>query len=116
MAREELDPVAVKRLDVPVAGGSLAVYRLGSANPLVLAVHGITSNSHSWVAVARALERHASLAAVDLRGRGRSEQGLEGVLQGVLHDGAVAEDDDGLLELGLRGIHGLDVERPYVEQ
>jgi pimeloyl-ACP methyl ester carboxylesterase len=77
MAREELDPVAVKRLDVPVAGGSLAVYRLGSADPLVLAVHGITSNSHSWVAVARALERHASLAAVDLRGRGRSA-GLPG--------------------------------------
>ncbi len=61
-----------ERLDVPVAGGSLAVYRLGSREPVVLAVHGITSNSHAWMAVARALGDSASLAAVDLRGRGRS--------------------------------------------
>jgi pimeloyl-ACP methyl ester carboxylesterase len=60
------------RLDVPVAGGSLAVYRLGSADPVVPAVHGITSNSHAWLAVARALEDRASLAALDLRGRGES--------------------------------------------
>lgn len=63
-----------ERLDVPVAGGSLAVYRLGTAEPVVLAVHGITSNSHAWVAVARALAGRASLAAADLRGRGRSAE------------------------------------------
>jgi pimeloyl-ACP methyl ester carboxylesterase len=65
---------APERLDVPVAGGSLAIYRLGAADPVVLAVHGITSNSHAWVAVARALEGRASLAAADLRGRGRSAE------------------------------------------
>lgn len=74
VARGELEPLSPERLDVPVAGGSLAVYRFGTADPPVLAVHGITSNSHAWVAVARALERDASLAAVDLRGRGRSAE------------------------------------------
>jgi pimeloyl-ACP methyl ester carboxylesterase len=63
-----------ERLDVPVAGGSLAVYRLGREDPVALAVHGITSNSHAWLPVARALGDRASLAAVDLRGRGRSAE------------------------------------------
>ena len=72
VSRERFDAESPERLDVAVIGGSLAVYRLGSADPVVLAVHGITSNSHAWVAVARALEDRASLAAVDLRGRGRS--------------------------------------------
>jgi pimeloyl-ACP methyl ester carboxylesterase len=60
------------RRDIDVEGGSLATFRLGRGAPLVLAVHGITSNSHAWLAVARALGEHASLAAPDLRGRGRS--------------------------------------------
>lgn len=63
-----------ERIDVPVAGGSLAVFRLGRTEPLALAVHGITSNSHAWVAVGRALGDRASLAAPDLRGRGRSAE------------------------------------------
>jgi pimeloyl-ACP methyl ester carboxylesterase len=64
------------RLDVAVAGGRLATYRLGAAAdtgaPLVLAIHGITSTSRSWLATARALGDRATLAAVDLRGRGHS--------------------------------------------
>jgi pimeloyl-ACP methyl ester carboxylesterase len=60
------------RRDIDVEGGSLATFRLGQGAPLVLAVHGITSNSHAWRAVARALGEHGSLAAPDLRGRGRS--------------------------------------------
>jgi pimeloyl-ACP methyl ester carboxylesterase len=61
------------RIEVPVAGGTLAAFRFGAddAEP-VLAVHGITANSHAWLAVARALEDRASLVAVDLRGRGAS--------------------------------------------
>ena len=66
---------AIERIDVPVAGGSLATFRLGNGpdgvEP-VLAVHGITANSHAWLAVARALEGRAALLAVDLRGRGAS--------------------------------------------
>ena len=64
------------RLDVAVDGGQLATYRLGApavtGAPLVLAIHGITSTSRTWLAPARALGDRAALAAVDLRGRGRS--------------------------------------------
>jgi len=65
------------RLDVPVRGGSLATYRFGSTRadaPLVLAIHGITSTSRAWLAVGRALGDRAALIAVDLRGRGRSNE------------------------------------------
>ncbi len=63
------------RVDVPVAGGALATFRLGSERrdtPLVLAIHGITSSSRSWLPTARALREVAALVAVDLRGRARS--------------------------------------------
>jgi pimeloyl-ACP methyl ester carboxylesterase len=65
-----------ERVDVPVTGGSLAVNRLGGAPdaPVVLAIHGITSTSQTWIAVAETLGSRATLAAVDLRGRGRSNE------------------------------------------
>jgi pimeloyl-ACP methyl ester carboxylesterase len=65
------------RVDVPVAGGKLATFRLGSADPqaaLVLAIHGITSSSRTWLATGRALGDRAALIAVDLRGRSRSSE------------------------------------------
>src|SRR5437764_706471 len=65
----------ISRVDVPVAGGELATYRLGEAGqptPPVLAIHGITSSSRAWLAIARALSNGVTLQAVDLRGRGRS--------------------------------------------
>jgi pimeloyl-ACP methyl ester carboxylesterase len=65
------------RLDVPATGGHLASFRLGAQRdgaPLVLAIHGITSSSRTWVAVARELGEDAALVAVDLRGRGRSDE------------------------------------------
>jgi lipase len=61
-----------RRVDVPVAGGSLAVFGLGDDAEPVLAVHGITASSHAWLAVARALDGRAMLLAPDLRGRGAS--------------------------------------------
>jgi pimeloyl-ACP methyl ester carboxylesterase len=71
---------AIARFDIPVAGGKLGLFRLddgpGTAEP-VIAVHGITANSHAWLAVDRALEGRAALLAVDLRGRGASS-GLPG--------------------------------------
>lgn len=63
------------RLDVPAVGGRLATFRLAAQRdeaPPVLAIHGITSTSRVWVAVARELGDEAALLAVDLRGRGRS--------------------------------------------
>jgi pimeloyl-ACP methyl ester carboxylesterase len=66
-----------ERLDVPVQGGSLAAFRLGSRDPeapVVLAIHGITSSSRSWLAAGEAVGDAVSLVAVDLRGRARSNQ------------------------------------------
>jgi pimeloyl-ACP methyl ester carboxylesterase len=61
-------------LDVPVAGGSLAVGVSGPAGgaPVVLAVHGITGSHRSWVPVARHLGDDVTFVAPDLRGRGAS--------------------------------------------
>lgn len=64
-------------IEVPVPGGPLAVFRLGATRadaPQVLAIHGITSSSRTWLASARALDDHAALLAVDLRGRGASHE------------------------------------------
>ncbi len=63
----------LERLNIPVAGGELAAFRLGDpAAPPIFAVHGITSHSGAWRPVARALGNRAHLVAIDLRGRGRS--------------------------------------------
>jgi lipase len=65
----------ISRIDVPVSGGSLAAFRFGPSDgdlPLVLAAHGITANSRSWLPVARELGERARLVALDLRGRGES--------------------------------------------
>ena len=84
-------------LEVAVDGGTLAAWRLGEAPtpgppdrnwaparpaapaapevrevPEVLAIHGITSTSRAWLAVAAALGDRARLLAPDLRGRGAS--------------------------------------------
>ncbi len=60
------------RIDIPVAGGTLAAFRLSEGGQAVLAIHGITANSREWLAVARALEGRATLLALDLRGRAGS--------------------------------------------
>jgi pimeloyl-ACP methyl ester carboxylesterase len=92
------------RIDVPAAGGALAVYRIGerSSAPTVLAIHGITSNSHNWFPVARAVGEHATLAAVDLRGRGRSHE-----LPGPFGFRAHVQDMVAVLD-------ALELERPVV--
>jgi pimeloyl-ACP methyl ester carboxylesterase len=67
----------IERVDVPVQGGSLAAYRIGTTTPnapVALAIHGVTSTSRAWLAVARELGDRAALIAVDLRGRGRSNE------------------------------------------
>jgi pimeloyl-ACP methyl ester carboxylesterase len=66
-----------ERIDVPVAGGTLAAYRWSGDGPVVLAAHGISSNHRTWGVVAAALDGAATLVAPDLRGRGRSN-GLPG--------------------------------------
>jgi pimeloyl-ACP methyl ester carboxylesterase len=58
-------------------------------------VHGITSSSRNWLAVARELEGRATLVAVDLRGRGASN-GLPGPYGLDAHERDVVAVLDGL--------------------
>lgn len=62
-----------EQYSVPVAGGNLAVHRWPAEGPVVLAVHGITSNGLSWAAVADALPC-VEIIAPDLRGRAESRE------------------------------------------
>ena len=67
----------MQRIEVEVEGGRLAAFRMGSERadaPVVLAIHGITSSSRTWLATARALGDRAALVAVDLRGRADSRE------------------------------------------
>jgi pimeloyl-ACP methyl ester carboxylesterase len=74
---------------------------------LVVAVHGITSSSRSWVAVARELDGRATLVAVDLRGRGASN-GLPGPYGLAAHEQDVLAVLDGLeLERAVLAGHSL---------
>lgn len=69
--------VSISAFMVPVASGELAAFELGQADPdapVVLAAHGITANSRSWLPVARELGDRARLVAADLRGRGASRE------------------------------------------
>jgi len=69
--------IPIDQLDVEVSGGKLAAFRLGEqppGAPLVVMVHGITGNSRAWLPVARALDERARVVALDLRGRGASNE------------------------------------------
>ncbi len=62
------------KLEVPVAGGVLAVFQYGpSGGKPVLLIHGVTSSNRAWQLFAAALvPRGYTLYAVDMRGRGDS--------------------------------------------
>jgi lipase len=62
----------LRQLDVPVDGGDLRVLLWGTGRQVAVVVHGITGSGMSWQAVARQMPRGWTLAAPDLRGRGRS--------------------------------------------
>lgn len=67
-----MDREVIRDLHVPVDGGRLAVAEYGPPDGIpVLAVHGITASSRSWLALARLLPE-VRLIAPDLRGRARS--------------------------------------------
>jgi len=61
-----------RQLDVPVDGGDLRVLLWGTGKHVAVALHGITASAMSWQAVARHMPLGWTLAAPDLRGRGRS--------------------------------------------
>ena len=62
----------LRQLDVPVDGGDLRVLLWGTGRRVAVALHGITASGMSWQAVARQMPPGWTLAAPDLRGRGRS--------------------------------------------
>ncbi|WP_027343654.1 alpha/beta fold hydrolase [Hamadaea tsunoensis] len=64
--------MAYAKQTVAVGGGELAVGVWGETGPLVVAVHGITSNHLAWTLVGEDLGRDHRFVAVDLRGRGDS--------------------------------------------
>ncbi|CAN5700323.1 hypothetical protein BH20ACT2_BH20ACT2_16970 [soil metagenome] len=83
-----VDPPFATALDVPVAGGRLAVALAGRAGgPVVLAAHGITASHRAWVVVADRLGPDVACLAPDLRGRGQSAS-----LPGPYGIGAHVED------------------------
>lgn len=61
---------------VPVRGGELSVSRYGDGSGIaILAIHGITSSNRAWQSLASAMVPNGyTIYAVDLRGRGRSNQ------------------------------------------
>jgi len=73
-------PMTPTALDLPLAAGSLRALRYGAARaPLVLCVHGLSANAHSFGAIAPALAALGyQVVAVDLRGRGHSSHGAPG--------------------------------------
>jgi lipase len=68
----QLEPPTIRDHRVPVDGGTLALAEYGDPEgPPVLAIHGITASSRSWLALSRLIPE-VRLIAPDLRGRGRS--------------------------------------------
>jgi lipase len=65
-----------EELWVPVDGGELSVHRYGPrGDKPILAIHGVTSSNRAWQCFAAALIPHGyTIYAVDLRGRGNSNQ------------------------------------------
>ena len=65
-----------QKILVPVSGGSLAVFQYGDGSGVpVLLIHGVTSSNRAFQLFADALQaRGKSAYAVDLRGRGDSNQ------------------------------------------
>ncbi|MFJ6198522.1 alpha/beta hydrolase [Micromonospora sp. NPDC092111] len=68
----DVEPVGQVRIAVP--GGTLAALRFGTGPRIALAAHGITASGMSFRAVAAQLPTDWSLVALDLRGRGGSNQ------------------------------------------
>jgi pimeloyl-ACP methyl ester carboxylesterase len=66
------DRVAEPQLQELTLHGNRVAYRQGGSGPVVVLIHGITSNSATWKRVLPALARHYTVIAPDLAGHGRS--------------------------------------------
>ncbi len=62
------------RKDEIALGGRTVAYRTGGSGPLLVLIHGITSNSATWDRVLPRLARRYTVLAPDLLGHGRSDK------------------------------------------
>jgi pimeloyl-ACP methyl ester carboxylesterase len=86
------------RKDEIVLHGRTVAYRIGGCGPLLVLIHGITSNSSTWDRVLPKLARRYTVLAPDLLGHGRSDK-----LRGDYSVGAHANTIRDLLDaLGYR--------------
>jgi pimeloyl-ACP methyl ester carboxylesterase len=66
-------PPALHKGEIELNGRKIA-YRTGGWGPLLVLIHGITSNSATWDRVLPALAKHYTVLAPDLLGHGRSDK------------------------------------------
>ncbi len=64
---------AVRKEEIAINGRTVA-YRTGGSGPLLVLIHGITSNSATWDRVLPRLARRYTVLAPDLLGHGRSDK------------------------------------------
>jgi pimeloyl-ACP methyl ester carboxylesterase len=64
---------AIKKLELVLHGRRIA-YRAGGSGPLLVLIHGITSNSATWDRVLPRLARRYTVLAPDLLGHGHSDK------------------------------------------
>ena len=103
---------AVRRVEVPLTGGSLSAIVWGEAPAQAVLVHGSAQNAHTWDTVAIALGR--PVVAVDLPGHGRSAWRSDhdyspATLASALASGieALAPDARLLVGMSLGGLAGI---------
>jgi pimeloyl-ACP methyl ester carboxylesterase len=72
--RRGVDGPLELRKDVATIRGNRVAYRTGGWGPLLVLVHGITSNSATWDRVLPLLAQRYTVLAVDLLGHGRSDK------------------------------------------
>jgi pimeloyl-ACP methyl ester carboxylesterase len=90
-------PAKVRKAETALHGRKIA-YRTGGWGPLIVLIHGITSNSATWDRVLPALAQRYTVLAPDLLGHGRSDK-----LRGDYSVGAHANTIRDLLDaLGYR--------------
>ncbi len=68
------DTLASVRKDEVTLHGRTVAYRVGGSGPLLVLIHGITSNSATWDRVLPRLARRYTVLAPDLLGHGRSDK------------------------------------------
>jgi pimeloyl-ACP methyl ester carboxylesterase len=72
-AHKDCQPIPLHK-DTIVLHGRTIAYRTGGAGPLLVLIHGITSNSATWDRVLPLLCRQYTVLAPDLLGHGRSDK------------------------------------------